>query len=451
MSYINCESCNLPKCYSYAGISDKVCYQCKQVASARESAKTSKKQVFRTEEIPHLWAHRIQSSARNAANNLFYTDSTIYSYRTNFPIATHVVGKIKGSSAVLVTNVRYSVTTSKHIHMVQMAIPPSVKTFHVINVQVRQQCKTNKAGEWLKDKTGNYLHDTVIQHDKNLEDYRARIEADTHKAAKARTEGSRYRTNAESTLAEMRDYAEFFGIKGVSFPVIPADLLELKRSLQALDKKRAEDKRLQEIADAKANAARKMTLAKEWMQANPEYASRWDGTIENANVLYREQREAERKADADRCGIERNENLTTWMREHSDVAAIWDGTYDQGWRLRNAWYVANRERLDAEKLATWMQGANVSLPYTVETALRIIGDTVETSRGASFPLTHARLGWALVKRTVANGIEWKRNGHTLHLGHFQIDRITSDGTVYAGCHKVKFAAIQRIASALEVA
>lgn len=83
------------------------------------------------------------------------------------------------------------------------------------------------------------------------------------------------------------------------------------------------------------------------------------------------------------------------------------------------------------------------------TELRIKGDTVETSRGASFPVEHARRGLALVRATIARGEEWRTNGHTCHLGAYKIERITPDGTVYAGCHVVTMQAIERIAPALE--
>jgi hypothetical protein len=80
--------------------------------------------------------------------------------------------------------------------------------------------------------------------------------------------------------------------------------------------------------------------------------------------------------------------------------------------------------------------------------LRIVGDEVETSQGATFPLHHAKRGLALVESVVSRGEEWRRNGHTCHLGHYQIDHIEANGTVHAGCHVVPFDAIQRIREAV---
>jgi hypothetical protein len=109
------------------------------------------------------------------------------------------------------------------------------------------------------------------------------------------------------------------------------------------------------------------------------------------------------------------------------------------------------EMLDfAEKSALWRAGnPNVRLPYGAETLLRIKGNEVETSKGARVPVSHAKRGLAFVRRVVSSGQEYIRNGHTLHLGHYAIDRIETDGTLHAGCHVIKFAEIENLAPALD--
>ena len=76
--------------------------------------------------------------------------------------------------------------------------------------------------------------------------------------------------------------------------------------------------------------------------------------------------------------------------------------------------------------------------------LRIVEDEVETSRGASFPVSHARRALALVESVKNSKVAWQSNGHTCHLGHYQIESIDPDGTVHAGCHIVTWKAIERI-------
>jgi len=55
---------------------------------------------------------------------------------------------------------------------------------------------------------------------------------------------------------------------------------------------------------------------------------------------------------------------------------------------------------------------------------------------------------AFVRRVRESGQEYVHNGHTIHLGHYVIDRIEPDGTVHAGCHVVKWDEIERIAPQL---
>ena len=89
------------------------------------------------------------------------------------------------------------------------------------------------------------------------------------------------------------------------------------------------------------------------------------------------------------------------------------------------------------------------LPYSIPTMLRIEGGEVVTSRGARFPITHAKRGLALVRAVMARAEDWHRNGHSCHLGHYSIDHIEANGTVHAGCHIVSWSEIERIAPAIE--
>lgn len=82
--------------------------------------------------------------------------------------------------------------------------------------------------------------------------------------------------------------------------------------------------------------------------------------------------------------------------------------------------------------------------------LRINGEEIETSQGARFPVSHAVKAWPVIRHCRETGSAWKRNGHQVHLGHFQIDSIEPDGDVHAGCHHVQFEEIERIAKELGV-
>ena len=113
-----------------------------------------------------------------------------------------------------------------------------------------------------------------------------------------------------------------------------------------------------------------------------------------------------------------------------------------------------RERAEAlvrqqELITKWRAGQYSGCLYDVPAMLRIDGDEVQTSRGARFPIAHAKRGLAFVRKVRESGQAYVRNGHTIHLGPYAIDRIEPDGTVKAGCHVVSWEEIERIAPALD--
>ena len=201
------------------------------------------KQVFDTGEIPHLWAHKVQASARNAQGNLYFENETVYSYGSHFPIARHVTNKA-GKAAILFTTGRYSVTTSGHISAVSGAIPPAVPVFHVPDVFA--------SNGWKVD-TG---------HAKNLKAYQSEIDAALVKASRGRssyTRESQHET-AVRNRAEYNAYVKFFHLRNKSLAAIPALDSKAMGAIKAkeaqrikaasAEKKRAEAERLVRLASA---------------------------------------------------------------------------------------------------------------------------------------------------------------------------------------------------------
>lgn len=98
----------------------------------------------------------------------------------------------------------------------------------------------------------------------------------------------------------------------------------------------------------------------------------------------------------------------------------------------------------------WVKGESNWFPSSVrDVYLRIERDEMVTSRGARIPLDHARKGLAFIRKVRESGVEYVRNGHTLHLGHYAIDRIDAYGNLTAGCHYIAYSEIERIAPMLE--
>lgn len=81
------------------------------------------------------------------------------------------------------------------------------------------------------------------------------------------------------------------------------------------------------------------------------------------------------------------------------------------------------------------------------------GDEIETSKGARFPLDHAKRVFILVRYCHDNKKEWindgtKQTGSTL--GNFKADHIDAQGNVKAGCHYVEWDEIERLARILGI-
>ena len=106
-----------------------------------------------------------------------------------------------------------------------------------------------------------------------------------------------------------------------------------------------------------------------------------------------------------------------------------------------------------DDIDAWIAGGSNYRPlYGVnKTFLRVNGDKVETSKGVEFPVTHALKGLVLIEACRSAKREYKRNGHTLHLGVYAIDSIDIEGNVKAGCHYVEYSEVSRIAAQIKLA
>lgn len=118
-----------------------------------------------------------------------------------------------------------------------------------------------------------------------------------------------------------------------------------------------------------------------------------------------------------------------------------------------------RAEVAALCLPAWLAGEDVidyagkvftSINYVSELPqvfLRVVGEDVQTSKGVRFPLAHGLKALPLIRAIVKRGEPWQRNGHTIHLGHYQIDSIAG-GEIVAGCHRLPISEVERLAAAI---
>lgn len=77
-------------------------------------------------------------------------------------------------------------------------------------------------------------------------------------------------------------------------------------------------------------------------------------------------------------------------------------------------------------------------------------ETVETSKGAELPVSHARTLWDLIQEIKqGDREEYQHNGHSLHAGLFVVQHIKRDGSLRAGCHEMTYAAMEDFASRMK--
>lgn len=309
--------------------------------------------VFKTDEIPHLWAHnrKSQGHAKNAQQNLYFTGDVIYSYRDSFPIG-HIVTHKDGRECVLLQEDTYSNTTAKHCHKVWYA------TRHMLQFRVPDLV----LNRWIN---GTELKRERKAHvNSNLDWYQREIETLECKVVRARSNAENLTLELTSKITEANTFAEWFGSRR-RFTM--RDHATIKQHMKVAGKKAKVEKAKQDASNVRRNAQ----------------------LIREAQV----------------------------------------------------------------KLEAWKEGElNSYVPSVIpETYLRVSKDglNVETSLGAVVPVEHARLGLALVRSVVQSQVEYQRNGHTFHLGHYAVDSVALDGTLTAGCHVIKYSEIERIAPLLE--
>lgn len=111
---------------------------------------------------------------------------------------------------------------------------------------------------------------------------------------------------------------------------------------------------------------------------------------------------------------------------------------------RNA-ALKERARIDAldtaAKIAEWRNGTYVHIPYNHAVVLRVVGDEVQTSKGARIPVSECPLIWAMVQRKK----EWKPGNP---IGVYRLTKIRADGSIVVGCHDIPASEIEYIAGVL---
>ena len=354
------------------------------ITEVRRPVKTdhpSKRHVFPTGEIPHLWAHQVQADARNHQDNLFFEGPTIYSYRHSWPLA-HLCTRKKKGVLVLTNSDKYGPTTSRHQWIVNAACS------HLDNIPVPNPL----AGQYNRHKDNLVYFQEEIS---KLHDQATRVLS---------AHAVEWRKEHANTLHEQeRKYRAYFGIR-TKQPATPdfKPLIERARAIESPDPIR--------------DAPRFRTKEKR----------------EKANEKRAEKFRADYLAKIAEAKTHYADNIEKW-RSGADVNVLYSPPYL------------------SFKAPSWQKNAVkeiITIRVDPPTMLRIKDQEIETSHGATIPLSHTPRLWKLIRHVMQSGTPYQRNGHTEHAGHYPIDRIEPDGTLTIGCHVITFDEIQRIANQL---
>jgi hypothetical protein len=111
------------------------------------------------------------------------------------------------------------------------------------------------------------------------------------------------------------------------------------------------------------------------------------------------------------------------------------------------------QRNQPENKDKWLAGESVYYrnSWSEPILLRVVGEELHTSQGASVPLEHAKRAFKFIARYKAEGRTYEGDtGGSLivRVGHFKIDSIDTFGNIVAGCHKIGWSEIERIAGQL---
>lgn len=412
------------------------------------------KHVFNNDMVAHVWAQRSQASGYTSNRNYSFNGAVLLSYST--PIAAFVPGTRK-RTACLISERSYSTSTARHISLARRAVS-GVPVFVVPHISIDKWSKPN----------------AKKQHRENLaylvSEYAALLL--TFKRAKSLyyfdelALANRLAGTAQYTV----NYADMFGLARPKLNPdadaatlwayrvarearsnTPEHQAKLERSRMRREEKKAEEEERKRVAQYSSNVD---TFLRYMLNEHVSYPPASYIFPEGDDVRrYLETQMHERDMEEGRAAIAQ---FRAWQAgtaprpESLSRHVLWSDAETLQWTTARD---AEKLALRAQQITEWRNGGFAHSLYDLPTMLRIVGDMVQTSRGASFPLTHARRALPLVQHCHDTATAWAfetsiTHAADTHLGQFTIDAVDAHGNVTAGCHHVLWPEIERFIALL---
>jgi hypothetical protein len=359
------------------------------------------KTVFNNRELCHIFASQSQDEGRGS--NMSFRGDTLFSYST----AIFKIGKFKGKQYLLVNSTSYSTTTSKHKSYAWNGLHHIEPTFRI---------EAGRRGEHVLDLSPK----EIVKYWVDRGNERSK---DTHKLRRIQYE---IFIGAKSHYEEAIRAAEFFGMGTAKMKAAITKLEKLAEPFKAdyekfhaaseerREKAAATRRRNEELRDAQLAEQRRLSIEAFLVDFRVEdVPNEWIVPPEQKEA-FRAQRTRREEWEAEKA----KEDLEKWSRGEEVESSLWNLPV----RLRSR---KNRSILDGKAEGSAWE--------------------IETSHGAVIPYEDGRRAFRFIQRH--KGKAWRRNGEQCPVGHYQIDAITEDGSIVAGCHRIEWETIKAFAKA----
>lgn len=391
----------------------------RQIAKTGIRGRGKVKQVFKYPQLAHVWAQQEQEHGRSPKGQMYFHGETIFSYGEHFPIARFTEATLDGQRVVLFNSEKYGPTTSTHKDCVAGALRGlPVKVFHVPNVTYRFSSESlhNQNVTHLIERFAKSAASLARAH---VRDWRMDRHPETYADLLPKEIEAARLESVQGLAADVIDYCRAFNLE------LPELDIEAKK-----DKIRAAFTRYyseKQIAKRAAKDAEK--VSRHWKTA-AHIAAFFEGVTDRKPNLHFMSFSAK---DA----VAKHFNCTSWaLEDRLDQIA------------RRNYEAKRRHSSKGVTAAQWKEGKGSVIDdngFNIPTFVRRVGDTLETSRGAECPFSHAVVAFLKAQQCRATGTTWQRNGQQIRVGHFNVDSIDAEGNMRAGCHLIMWPEMLRLA------
>lgn len=455
--------------------------------------------VFTNDMVAHVWAQQNQPSGRSGNGQFYFEGRAIYSYGRHF-----MTGYYVADGHVLLNADTYGITTTRHQSYTWRALSYGVKTYRVSKLQnfVYDCFEGGKVNE--KALIDYYARIPESDWTQGLADFveyvlKPKQAHDVQKAARKRFEKAA-KEKAAKQLASDKKAAKDFIDRCKSANLLNARTASTTQ-ITPLNSSWAQTFKLDSLADydglpkavkvlnqwlvhCRKFGDAVMTKKYVWplvkaMRERLAYAEsriKLDArlrTLKELKLRIRDALESYSRGDAvefyhlcERHSLIGSNGLLGGFTRDLSKGSKWRPMYEAAKAMHakgKVIYEAEQEALRLERVRkdheakaarfeAWKKGESVSsyqLPEHVKgyefAYLRIRGDNVETSRGATVPLAHAVRLWRFMK-AIKQPWEGDHNA-PVRVGHFTLEYV-KDNVAKIGCHKLHFDDMQALAETI---